>query len=596
MRDPPVQPREEPCHIRLAGAVPPATTHRGEPRDHLPTLQGRLPSRPAANRLLAPRPRLLPGARLEVLRVRPAAALGGRSTGAWARLHRVAQALDALADVHQARLLRLPLAPQCLPQNPGGDGHGPLGLFPRLASHDDGIRPAREPAALLGHPAVPRRQADGGPPRTGPPPWGPPVRVGRHLPSSLTPARSLARTRWRTRPARIASASRSMRVACALGSQNWRRSASTRPTFPSCSARQTWRLAAWGERPWRSPTARSRHVGSQIGAIRWTSACWQTRSTTRGRPSLLTPPAAWGLSTRCPGWGWYVPSRSVPGRRSSASSVRASNCALVTSSMPAPPRCFWTFSQASAQLLRRTTLSRRAWTFCCPCLPAEAWGCCGSTVASVPAWGLSPRELSPLPVPPHRLPHVARAQPRTGPSPAARPVASGAAAAPGRGPRPCAVAAVLRHRPRSAAGPRVGPHGARASLRAYRAGASGRGVGSPWPARSSAGVPRCRPDRPCGRDQGSLGPPRLVPTVSSAPTGVRWGGTRRLRLPSAGSTLPPRWPTGSSWGGRPALTTRGCSASPAAPPSRWAPCPPASCARRASGPPGLWPAFALVPG
>lgn len=78
MLDPPVQPMEEPFHIRLAVEVPSATNHRVDPLDHLPKLQGRFPSRQASNLLLEPLHRLLPGDSLEVLRVRPAAALGGR--------------------------------------------------------------------------------------------------------------------------------------------------------------------------------------------------------------------------------------------------------------------------------------------------------------------------------------------------------------------------------------------------------------------------------------------------------------------------------------------------------------------------------------
>jgi hypothetical protein len=52
-----------------------------------------------------------------------------------------------------------------------------------------------------------------------------------------------------------------------------------------------------------------------------------------------------------------------------------------------------------------------------------------------------------------------------------------------------------------------------------------------------------------------------------------------LRLHSAGSTIPHLWPTGSSWGCLPSITTRWFSASPADPASRRAPCPPESCMR-----------------
>jgi hypothetical protein len=95
---------------------------------------------------------------------------------------------------------------------------------------------------------------------------------------------------------------------------------------------------------------------------------------------------------------------------------------------------------------------------------------------------------------------------------------------------------------------------------------------------------------------GLPGSPTPLPPVSSAHTVVRWGGPMRLRLHSAGATMPHLWPTGSSWGCLPSMTTRWFSASPSDPTSRWAPCPPESCERVASGPPWRCPAFACVPG
>ena len=186
--------------------------------------------------------------------------------------------------------------------------------------------------------------------------------------------------------------------------------------------------------------------------------------------------------------------------------------------------------------------------------------------------GLSPRELSNLPVPTHRFPHVSHAQQSTGPSPSARPFASGGAAAPGNGRRPFALASFLSHMPRSDSWHRLGRNFAHAYSCAHRPVASGRGLCSLLPALSSAGVTRCRPDLPCGRYQVSLGHPRLFPTVSPAHTVVRWGGTIRLRLHSAGSTIPHLWPTGSSLGELPLITTRWFSASPSDSTSRWTPC------------------------
>jgi hypothetical protein len=70
---------------------------------------------------------------------------------------------------------------------------------------------------------------------------------------------------------------------------------------------------------------------------------------------------------------------------------------------------------------------------------------------------------------------------------------------------------------------------------------------------------------------------------------------RRLRLHRAGSTMPRLWPTGSSVGWLPWITTRWCSARPSAPLAREAPCPPKDAWQVAPGPPWRYPAFAFVP-
>ena len=49
---------------------------------------------------------------------------------------------------------------------------------------------------------------------------------------------------------------------------------------------------------------------------------------------------------------------------------------------------------------------------------------------------------------------------------------------------------------------------------------------------------------------------------------------KRLHPRSAGSTIPRLWPTGSSSGWLPSITTRWCSSSPSDSTSRWTPCPP----------------------
>jgi hypothetical protein len=77
-----------------------------------------------------------------------------------------------------------------------------------------------------------------------------------------------------------------------------------------------------------------------------------------------------------------------------------------------------------------------------------------------------------------------------------------------------------------------------------------------------------------GSQEPSWGHAQIFRTVPSANTLVRWVNEKRLRLHSAGSTLPHLWPTGSSLGSPPSTTARYFSAYPSDPASRRTPCPP----------------------
>jgi hypothetical protein len=168
------------------------------------------------------------------------------------------------------------------------------------------------------------------------------------------------------------------------------------------------------------------------------------------------------------------------------------------------------------------------------------------TPATLRSFGLySPRPDTPSP------------QLSAGPSPSARPFEPDSAVAPrqrsaafcfGRVPEyptPLRLLAPPRLQLRSRFYPHLPP------------GALGRGWCSLLPALSSAGVTPSHPYLPLGQCQVSLGHLGLFPTVSPAHTVVRWEGTLRLRLPSAGSTLPQLWPTGSSLGSLPRLRPGG---------------------------------------
>ena len=77
-----------------------------------------------------------------------------------------------------------------------------------------------------------------------------------------------------------------------------------------------------------------------------------------------------------------------------------------------------------------------------------------------------------------------------------------------------------------------------------------------------------------GSQEPSWGHAQIFRTVPSANTLVQWVNEKRLRLHSAGSTLPHLWPTGSSLGSPPSTTARYFSAYPSDPASRRTPCPP----------------------
>src|SRR5262245_40748306 len=87
---------------------------------------------------------------------------------------------------------------------------------------------------------------------------------------------------------------------------------------------------------------------------------------------------------------------------------------MVTSSIPALPRFFFTFSQARSKFFRLNTLSISEWTFFLPCLFLDVCEVRCSAVSSALLLGLSRKELSNHPGPfaassrfPHAAQHVA---------------------------------------------------------------------------------------------------------------------------------------------------------------------------------------------
>src|SRR5499427_7831110 len=72
---------------------------------------------------------------------------------------------------------------------------------------------------------------------------------------------------------------------------------------------------------------------------------------------------------------------------------------MVTSSIPALPRFFFTFSQARSKFFRLNTLSISEWTFFLPCLCLDVREVRCAAVSSVLVLGLSRKELSNCPGP-----------------------------------------------------------------------------------------------------------------------------------------------------------------------------------------------------
>ena len=163
----------------------------------------------------------------------------------------------------------------------------------------------------------------------------------------------------------------------------------------------------------------------------------------------------------------------------------------------------------------------------------------------------------------------------TGPSPSHRPFGDVSVATLGCAPRVSAVPSFLSTLPCSDSWHRIGWNFACAYIHTYRLVAPGRGfvfpVGPPFRLRVSH---YSRPYLPLGRYQVSLGHLRSSPPCRPHTPWYDGEEPKRLRPHSAGSTIPRLWPTGSSPGSLPLITTRWFSASPSDPASRRAPCPP----------------------
>jgi hypothetical protein len=116
--NPAVQPREEVPYVRFAIERPPAPNHGIDPLDHLPQFAGSLPPGEVPDLVLEPFDALLTRHGLQALRIGSARAFRCREPQAFPLLDLVAQELEALADMHDPRLVGVQGHAQFLAQKP----------------------------------------------------------------------------------------------------------------------------------------------------------------------------------------------------------------------------------------------------------------------------------------------------------------------------------------------------------------------------------------------------------------------------------------------------------------------------------------------
>jgi hypothetical protein len=170
---------------------------------------------------------------------------------------------------------------------------------------------------------------------------------------------------------------------------------------------------------------------------------------------------------------------------------------------------------------------------------------------------------------------IASTQQSTGPSPPAPLLGDAGVTAQGGDPRGSVVPSFLSRTPCSDSWHRIGWNFALAYIHTYHPVALGYPVCSLLPRPFVCG---CHTMATLPLQVDDTRPPWVTP-LSSPPCRPHtpWCDgeePKRLRLHRAGSTIPRLWPTGSSLGWLPSMTTRWCSASPADSPSCEAPCPP----------------------
>src|SRR5215213_1250853 len=219
------------------------------------------------------------------------------------------------------------------------------------------------------------------------PPCGVPVSPCRSDPASITPTRSMPRTRPRMARSHTRSSTACINLECGIASKQLAMSVSTTQRRPfQDSSRSTCR-ASCADRLGRNPKEQSSMSASKIGSSTILTAACTMRSRTAGIDSgRCSAVPGFGMNTRRAGSGRYRRSlNSVTSSSRSRVTPYSSTVAKVTRSMPAAPRLRRTSSHALSNTSLRQTLSNSAWNrLVGSALAARYSACCKARTLSPP--------------------------------------------------------------------------------------------------------------------------------------------------------------------------------------------------------------------
>src|SRR5216683_3959788 len=195
------------------------------------------------------------------------------------------------------------------------------------------------------------------------PPCGVPVTGRRSCPSSITPARSIARRSFRTGWSQTRSSTACINFSCGIAEKQEAMSVSTTHRRPRQHSSMSTCRASCADRLGRNPELTGRKSASKPGSSTIFTAACTIRSRTGGIDSgLCSVVPGLGISTRRAGSGRYRPSlSSLASSPSSRATPYSSTWLKVTLSMPGAPLFKRTATHARHRTSLRLTLSYSAW-------------------------------------------------------------------------------------------------------------------------------------------------------------------------------------------------------------------------------------------